>query len=776
MSKLFLHGILAVLFSCIISVSAEAKSVDSDPYASSSPTRIADRVDQYLDVFSVVEGKGGEFEVYEPGASFIKLHFSQFRLPKGLEIEISNPAGTESYRYSSAHRDGFTFDTSQGEDGKSSFSAMSISGDTAIIRVHGTASGKSTKFGKSKALKHRVLVDYVLVGRADTGSGLGVDSGSSTQAVSTSGGSQIEQACGSVDYEPVACYQSDDSFIFDRTRPVARVITGAGEICTAWRVGPENRLIASKECLNGGASVSSMEVWFNYQYNHCFFRELEPITKVTGDTLLASSSTLDYVLFTVNSFSSIANFGYMGLDVRDAALNEQIYIPHHAESGPKLVSVVSDMNVGGVCRVDSVNDADNNEIGYFCDTWYGASGAPVMASGTDRVLAMNHNTQDNCYNTGVKMSRIWPEISSHFGGVIPAGDLEDNNQLPEADLGWSCSKMQCNFNASGSSDPDGFIVANQWDTGDGFTTSEVSFSHTFAFNGTYTITLTVEDNDGGTTTATSAVTAWGGEDPPNTNQPPTATFSFGCTSLDCSFNASGSYDPDGSITSYSWDFGDGQTAQGNFQTVSHSYGSAGSYVVVLTVQDDDGATGSFNSNVSVVGDEPPVNNPPVADFTYSCNDLTCSFNGSPSSDPDGPIASYQWNFGDGGSSSGVSRSHTFGSSGTYQVKLTVRDDQDATDSRTRSVQVTAPPPPPPPGNINLNGSGSKVKGTKKATLSWSGATSTNVQIVRDGSSINVTSNDGSYVDSSVPKRQKSADYQVCESAGSPCSNTITVRF
>ena len=68
-------------------------------------------------------------------------------------------------------------------------------------------------------------------------------------------------------------------------------------------------------------------------------------------------------------------------------------------------------------------------------------------------------------------------------------------------------------------------------------------------------------------------------------------------------------------------------------------------------------------------------------------------NGSTSSDPDGTVASYAWDFGDGGTATGVTASHPFGSAGTYPVKLTVTDDKGATNSTTQQVTVTAPVDP-----------------------------------------------------------------------------------
>jgi subtilisin len=84
---------------------------------------------------------------------------------------------------------------------------------------------------------------------------------------------------------------------------------------------------------------------------------------------------------------------------------------------------------------------------------------------------------------------------------------------------------------------------------------------------------------------------------PPGNQPPTASFTFSCSGLSCSFNASGSSDSDGSIVSYAWTFGDGTTGSG--VTTSKTYASGGTYTVTLTVTDDDSATGTTSQNVTV---------------------------------------------------------------------------------------------------------------------------------------------------------------------------------
>jgi PKD repeat protein len=177
---------------------------------------------------------------------------------------------------------------------------------------------------------------------------------------------------------------------------------------------------------------------------------------------------------------------------------------------------------------------------------------------------------------------------------------------------------------------------------------------------------------------------------PPPNQPPVASFSSGCTTLTCNFT-DGSTDSDGSVVAWAWDFGDGGTA--TTRNPSHTYGSIGTFTVQLIVTDDDGARDTTTRTVSIVTPPPPQNQTPVASFASSCSLLTCDFSDG-SSDADGTIAARAWDFGDGGTASSQNPSHTYGSGGTYTVRLIVTDNDGAKDTTTRSVSVTAPPPPP----------------------------------------------------------------------------------
>lgn len=173
--------------------------------------------------------------------------------------------------------------------------------------------------------------------------------------------------------------------------------------------------------------------------------------------------------------------------------------------------------------------------------------------------------------------------------------------------------------------------------------------------------------------------------PAPTNSAPVAVFGTSCSLLDCSFDAAGSTDADGNISSYDWNFGDGAVAIG--VNASHSYGAAGNYTISLTVTDNDGATGGGTQAVSVVSSG-QSNNPPSASFNVNCTDLNCNFDAGSSTDSDGTIVSYDWTYGDSSAGSGQTSSHSFANDGTYSVSLAVTDNSGATSSTTQTITVS----------------------------------------------------------------------------------------
>jgi len=286
-----------------------------------------------------------------------------------------------------------------------------------------------------------------------------------------------------------------------------------------------------------------------------------------------------------------------------------------------------------------------------------------------------------------------------------------------------------NFNASASSDPDGSIVSYAWSYGDGSTDSQAIAWNQFATPGTYVVTLTVTDNNGRTDTATQAVQVGAA------NLPPTAAFAFTPANPAVNgwvqFDGSASADPDGSITSYTWSLGDGSTD--NLTIAWNQYALSGTYTVTLTVTDDDGASDSVSRTIVVGG---ATNLPPTAAFSYTPPNPAVNgwvqFDGSASTDPDGSIASYAWNFGDGHSDTGPIGWNPFGAAGTYTVTLTVIDDDGASNSVSQTIVVggaaNLPPnaafsyTPPAPGIgewIRFDGRTSSDADGSITSYSWS---------------------------------------------------------
>jgi PKD repeat protein len=188
-------------------------------------------------------------------------------------------------------------------------------------------------------------------------------------------------------------------------------------------------------------------------------------------------------------------------------------------------------------------------------------------------------------------------------GTVPdAGGLQAPVAVASAIYTPGVAPLTVSFDGSASSDGDGSIVSYDWDFGDGASDGGVSTSNQYLAPGSYNATLTVTDNDGLSDSDTVVITVQ--------NQAPVAVASVdttdGVAPLPVNFDGSASYDPDssGSVISWSWDFGDGNSS--SEANPSHTYQQAGDYTAVLTVTDDLGDTASASTAVISVAPPPFV--------------------------------------------------------------------------------------------------------------------------------------------------------------------------
>jgi len=190
-------------------------------------------------------------------------------------------------------------------------------------------------------------------------------------------------------------------------------------------------------------------------------------------------------------------------------------------------------------------------------------------------------------------------------------------------------------------------------------------------------------------------------------------------------------------------------------------------LVTLEIEDNLGAISTQSAIVTV--SSPPANEEPIAGYSYTCTDLSCVFDATQSSDPDGSIVAYRWDFGEGeaSESGGPVKNHSF--------TLEIEDNLGAISTQSTIVTVTVVVQPDPT-DIQLSVAGNKYRRHKWAELTWSDASGSEVHIFRDGNMLTTVTNDGNFNDRAVSKKTKSAVYQICESESSNCSEEISVKF
>lgn len=273
--------------------------------------------------------------------------------------------------------------------------------------------------------------------------------------------------------------------------------------------------------------------------------------------------------------------------------------------------------------------------------------------------------------------------------------------LPAAPSGGAPGEILV-FDGSGSSDADGKITAWHWDFGDGSGASGAVARHAYAVPGHYRVTLTVEDNSRSFCASDSRSVFV------RINSPPAARLkvqSRAAVGEEARADGSGSEDADGTLIRYTWDFGDGASAEG--VSAGHRYAAPGVYRIRLAVTDDAGRVNSTQTDSALVR----INAPPVAKGSAPAvvaADQEVLFDGSASADPDGRIVAVEWDFGDGSAAaSGPVARHAYEKPGVYSVLLRVRDDSgvsNGTDTLRFSIRVNAPPVPDAGGDRVLNSS------------------------------------------------------------------------
>ncbi len=261
--------------------------------------------------------------------------------------------------------------------------------------------------------------------------------------------------------------------------------------------------------------------------------------------------------------------------------------------------------------------------------------------------------------------------------------------LPPVDFSWdnACENTPIQFTTDASVTDVGAVAIYDWDFGDGTGSNNQDPLHTYLNANMYNVTLTIIDTLGYTNSITHQVEVM-----------PEPISMFAVSSPNC--ENSETYFEDysialsGYLTTWEWDFGDGNTATINFPDdpdVSHIYPSTGTYTAMLTVTTSDGCQATSTQEVTITPS-------PIAQIDYDagCMSGPISFHDVSSENGAGAIIARQWNFGDpaSGSSNQSTQSdptHLFSAAGTYEVTLSIQSQSGCTDADTMEITITDAP-------------------------------------------------------------------------------------
>ncbi|MEA5551989.1 PKD domain-containing protein [Anabaena cylindrica UHCC 0172] len=392
-------------------------------------------------------------------------------------------------------------------------------------------------------------------------------------------------------------------------------------------------------------------------------------TAANGNIIINPDSTLTYT--PNNNFVGTDTFTYIILD-NNAISNEATVTVTVNNIAPTInnVTVESTIQEGTTSTFSATATDPGNDLTY---SWN-------FGDGTDAVIGqnVNHIFADNGIYTvtltvndtnGANTSQTITANVNNIAPVVQAGaDIT-------TDEGTAIT-FNGNFNDPGILDTHTIT----WDFGDNSTaTGILNPTHTYTKDGIYTATLTVQDNDGGTSSNSLTVTV-NNTDPiinsisgdTNVNEGAVANFSATATN------------PGNDLT-YTWNFGDGTDAVIG-QNINHIFTEDGSYIVTLTVSDTNGGATSETLSVQVNNAAPIITN--ISSDTNVNEGAIANFSAT-ATDPGNDTITYTWNFGDGTDAIiGENVNHIFADNGIYTVTLTVSDSEGANTFQTITTNVS----------------------------------------------------------------------------------------
>ena len=322
--------------------------------------------------------------------------------------------------------------------------------------------------------------------------------------------------------------------------------------------------------------------------------------------------------------------------------------------------------------------------------FFGTSGSTITSwewDFDDGFMATVQNPTHPYINPG--NYQVTLTVTDENGCIVVVTNEVTIGGLPDVEFTWSaaCEGTPVQFTVDAAITDTAAVQGYYWQFGDGLTSTQQNPLHAYTTAGLYTATLTITDTIGYSNSVSHEI-----------DVKPNPVSVFGIDSPNCQgantqltdYSTSTS----GFITTWEWDFGDGNTQTVNFPDdpdVSHTYANTGTYDITLTVTSSDGCQGTSQEQVTIT----PA---PIALFSSSstCSSGPVSFQDESTANGSGTIISWQWNFGDPASgtnntSTNQHPTHVFTAPGSYDVTLIIESSSGCSDTTTQSITVSDPP-------------------------------------------------------------------------------------
>lgn len=384
------HTVFMLIGALVISGSAYAQKM-----------KVGEYYDVYIDsrgesdVQGVSTARGQQWTIKHDGATYIGVHFAQFKLAPGDFLVVSDAEGNQSYTL-----------RGKGKMDSGRFWSQHVKGPAMVVEL------------VAKSDQSRFVIDQYAAGFVDLGP-------------------SIEAVCGENDLENAVCYQGWPEY--ERGKAVARLLIKSMWLCTGWLASPNNHLVTNEHCISSAYDALNTDYEFMAEAPNCSDHNCQlcyPGKVLSGATFIQANPNFDYCLVQITTGNPATTHGYLQIDDRDAIEGEEAYIPQHPAGRAKEYGIYCE---GSPCQINSITQpactgTGYYDVGYWIDTEGGSSGSPVLATSSHQVIALHHCHQ-YCEgpNLGVPIDLICAEICQYLGycGDGACDAAEDPCNCPE---------------------------------------------------------------------------------------------------------------------------------------------------------------------------------------------------------------------------------------------------------------------------------------------------------------------------------------------------------